>query len=114
MLPARSHGGPAPAAPAPFRVQVGPWAVAAGGTLVLWSLTYLARQAPPAGGVVASPLGDFALEGVALALAWLGAVLTACATCLGASDALAPGARGAARAVTGAGGRHLRPAGGRG
>jgi hypothetical protein len=67
-----------PAAPAAVRVRVTAWSLAAGSLLILWSLAYLARQQLPLGVAVASPLGDFALEGVALALAWLGAMITAC------------------------------------
>jgi hypothetical protein len=81
-LPWLSCGGRAPPAPppatSPIRVRITAWPAAAGGTLVLWSFTHLARPALSAGGTIASPLGDVALEGVALALAWLGAVLTAC------------------------------------
>jgi hypothetical protein len=102
---APSHRGPSPSAPAPVRRRLAAGPAAAGGTLILWSLTYLARQALPAGVAVASPLGDFALEGVALALAWLAALLAAG---LGAAAALSPGASGGRPTAVATG----RPAGG--
>ena len=46
--------------------------------LLAWSLTYLARQAGFGSGPVLGLFGDFAIEGAALALAWLGALVAAC------------------------------------
>jgi hypothetical protein len=69
------------------RLGVAAWQAAAAGALVLWSLTYLGRQLFEARAAAGSPLGDFALEGVLLALVWLAAVL---AVCFAASAALAP------------------------
>jgi hypothetical protein len=102
---ALAHRGPSPAAPAPIRMRLAAGPAAAGGALLLWSLTYLARQARPAGVAVASPLGDVALEGVALALAWLAALLAAG---LGAAAASSPSASGGRPAAVTTG----RPAGG--
>jgi hypothetical protein len=93
-----------PTGPASVLVRLTAWQAAVGGALVLWSLTYLGRQTLPVSGGVPSPLGDFALEGAALALAWLGAVLAVCfGACLeleesargGRTTALTPGRRAA-------------------
>src|SRR6266542_2805832 len=49
--------------------------------VVVWSVSYLVRQPGAAGTTLAppfSPVGDFALEGMLLALAWLGLLLAAC------------------------------------
>jgi hypothetical protein len=73
------------------RLRVAAWQAAAAGALVLWSLTYLGRQLFEAGAGAGSPLGDFALEGVLLALVWLAAVP---AVCFAASAALAPSPSG--------------------
>jgi hypothetical protein len=72
------------------RLRVAAWQAAAAGALVLWSLTYLGRQSLEARAAAGSPLGDFALEGVLLALVWLAAVP---AVCLAASAALVPSFR---------------------
>jgi hypothetical protein len=50
------------------------WAVA---TLLVWSASYLLRHPGPAALEPPSPFGSFAIEGVVLALAWLGAWLGA-------------------------------------
>jgi hypothetical protein len=55
------------------------WAVAL--AVVIWSVSYLVRQPGVATTVLTqpfSPVGDFALEGMLLALAWLGLIATAC------------------------------------
>jgi hypothetical protein len=96
------HWGRRPAAPAAVRVRITAWPLAAGSLLVLWSLTYLARQQLPVGVAVPSPLADFALEGAVLALAWLGAVLTACSLPLRSAGR---GARQGQLGTTGAAGR---------
>ncbi|HVG96762.1 MAG TPA: hypothetical protein VNK05_07680 [Chloroflexota bacterium] len=63
-------------------VEVTPitWAAGAIAFVVIWSLTYLLRQ-PGVSDVAAQPfslIGDFALEGAFLALAWLALVVVAC------------------------------------
>jgi hypothetical protein len=63
-------------------VEVTPLTLAAGAIafVVIWSLTYLLRQ-PGVSDVAAQPfslIGDFALEGAFLALAWLALVVVAC------------------------------------
>jgi hypothetical protein len=50
------------------------WAIAA---LLVWSASYLLRHPGPAALEPPSPFGSFAIEGVVLALAWLGAWLGA-------------------------------------
>jgi hypothetical protein len=82
---------PTPAAPESVRLRVAAWQAAAAGALVLWSLTYLGRRLLEARAAAGSPLGDFALEGVLLALVWLAAVL---AVCFAASAALDPSSSG--------------------
>ena len=55
------------------------WAVAL--AAVVWSVSYLIRQPGVATTALAqpfSPVGDFALEGMLLALAWLGLIAAAC------------------------------------
>src|SRR5688500_8315250 len=50
-------------------------------TIVLWSVSYLARQPGVATSALSlpfSPLGDFALEGALLALGWLALLAAAC------------------------------------
>jgi hypothetical protein len=59
------------------------WMLAFVGAVVLWSLTYLLRQPGVAPGAQPfSLLGDFALEGAFLALAWLGLMLVTCVALL--------------------------------
>jgi len=63
-------------------VEVTPLTLAAGAIafVVFWSLTYLLRQ-PGVSDVAAQPfslMGNFALEGAFLALAWLALVVVAC------------------------------------
>ena len=53
-------------------------AAGAAAMLVLWSATYLARQTGLELATPFSPLGDFALEGMVLAMAWLASVVAAC------------------------------------
>ncbi|HEX2325209.1 MAG TPA: hypothetical protein VHQ00_07400, partial [Chloroflexota bacterium] len=48
-----SHRGRGPTAPGVVRVRISTWSVVAGGMLILWSLTYLARQQLPAAVTVA-------------------------------------------------------------
>jgi hypothetical protein len=72
-----------------------PQAVAACGVafVLLWSLTYLVRQ-PGAADVAAQPfslLGNFALEGIALSLAWLGLLVSACVALLRGAIVITPG-----------------------
>jgi hypothetical protein len=67
-------------------VEVTPltWAAGAIVFVVFWSLTYLLRQ-PGVSDAAARPfslLGDFALEGAFLALAWLALVVIACVAVL--------------------------------
>jgi hypothetical protein len=67
-------------------VEVTPltWAAGAIAFVVFWSLTYLLRQ-PGVSDAAARPfslLGDFALEGAFLALAWLALVVIACVAVL--------------------------------
>jgi hypothetical protein len=50
--------------------------------LVVWSATYLARQSGAELATPFSPMGDFALEGMVLAITWLVSVVTACAAML--------------------------------
>lgn len=61
-------------------VRIGAWIAGLCAAVVLWSVTYLLRQ-PGVAGIGAEPfslLGDFALEGAVLALAWLGLVVAGC------------------------------------
>lgn len=49
--------------------------------IILWSVSYLARQPGVATSALSlpfSPLGDFALEGAMLALGWLAVLAAAC------------------------------------
>ena len=69
-------------APRREAASLSPQAAAAFGVafVLLWSLTYLVRQ-PGVADVAAQPfslLGNFALEGIALSLAWLGLLVSAC------------------------------------
>ena len=69
-----------PTVPAPStstKMRVVSWPRALGLTLGVWSVSYLARQALTWGSadVPFSPLGSFALEGIALAVVAIGAVL---------------------------------------
>lgn len=55
------------------------WSVAL--AVVVWSVSYLIRQPGVATTAMTqpfSPVGDFALEGMLLALAWLGLIAAAC------------------------------------
>ena len=83
-----SSGAPLRSATLPRReaVEVTPltWAAGAVAFVVFWSLTYLLRQ-PGVSDAAARPfslLGDFALEGAFLALAWLALVVVACVAVL--------------------------------
>ena len=60
------------------------WAAGTIAFVVFWSLTYLLRQpgVSDAGARPFSLLGDFALEGAFLALAWLALVVVACVAVL--------------------------------
>lgn len=61
--------------------QAAAWYWAGAVAVVIWSVSYLVRQPGVATTVLAqpfSPVGDFALEGMLLALAWLGLILVAC------------------------------------
>jgi hypothetical protein len=49
----------------------GIWAAALVGAVALWSLSYIARQPGVAATAAPSLVGDFAMEGMALSLAWL-------------------------------------------
>lgn len=65
-------------------VHAGAWVAGLCGAVVLWSVSYLIRQ-PGLGGVDVQPfslLGDFALEGAMLALAWLSLVVAGCVALL--------------------------------
>ena len=66
---------------------------AALGLLLLWSVSYLVRQPD---WDMASPLfGDFMLEGILLALAWLAALITGCVALLSGAVVLRdPSGRG--------------------
>jgi hypothetical protein len=82
-------------APRGEAVSLSPQAVAAIGVafVLLWSLTYLVRQ-PGVAGVAAQPfslLGNFALEGIALSLAWLGLLVSACVALLRGAIVITPG-----------------------
>ena len=89
---ARVGAWPYPAGPQPRPLDVTPagrvepaasgtdarrWVVAAVVAVLLWSLSYLVRQPGPAVEPF-SLVGDFALEGALLALAWLAMVVAAC------------------------------------
>ena len=55
------------------------WAVSL--AVVVWSVSYLIRQPGVATSALShpfSPVGDFALEGMLLALSWLGVLVAAC------------------------------------
>ena len=56
--------------------------VSGAGVVLLWTLSYLLRQ--PAGGIMEDPAAyaRHALEGMALALVWLGAILGGCGVVL--------------------------------
>ena len=61
--------------------QTAAWFWAGCTALVIWSLSYLIRQPGIATSALVhpfSPVGDFALEGMLLALAWLGMLAAAC------------------------------------
>src|SRR5688572_14918689 len=61
--------------------QAAAWFWAGCTAIVIWSLSYLIRQPGVATSALAlsfSPVGDFALEGMLLALAWLGMLAGAC------------------------------------
>jgi hypothetical protein len=61
--------------------------------VLLWSLTYLVRQSGAADVAVQpfSLLGSFALEGIALSLAWLGLLVSACVALLRGAIVITPG-----------------------
>jgi hypothetical protein len=68
------------------------WAAGSVAFVVFWSLTYLLRQ-PGVGAVASRPfslLGDFALEGACLALAWLALVVIACLAVLRGAIVFSP------------------------
>ena len=56
---------------------VAAWGAVALFVLVSWSLSYIARQPGVQVGDAPTLLGDFALEGLLLSTAWLGAILAA-------------------------------------
>ena len=61
--------------------QAAAWFGAVALAVVVWSVSYLIRQpgvATTALGQPFSPVGDFALEGMLLALGWLGLIAAAC------------------------------------
>ena len=61
--------------------QAAAWFGAAALAVVIWSVSYLIRQPGVVTTTLAqpfSPVGDFALEGMLLALAWLGVLVAAC------------------------------------
>ncbi len=63
------------------RSRAAVWYWSSAFAVVVWSVSYLVRQPGAAGTTLAppfSPVGDFALEGMLLALAWLGLLLAAC------------------------------------
>ena len=84
-----AEGGRAPrvaCAPRGEAVSLSPQAIAAFGVafVLLWSLTYLVRQ-PGVADVTGQPfslLGNFALEGIALSLAWLSLLVSGCVALL--------------------------------
>ena len=68
------------------------WAAGSVAFVVFWSLTYLLRQ-PGVSDVASRPfslLGDFALEGTCLALAWLALVVVACLAVLRGAIVFSP------------------------
>jgi hypothetical protein len=68
------------------------WAAGSIAFVVFWSLTYLLRQ-PGVAAVASRPfslLGDFALEGACLALAWLALVVIACLAVLRGAIVFSP------------------------
>jgi hypothetical protein len=68
------------------------WAAGTVVFVVFWSLTYLLRQ-PGVAAVASRPfslLGDFALEGACLALAWLALVVVACLAVLRGAIVFSP------------------------
>lgn len=69
------------------------YAATAVAVVIFWSLTYLMRQ-PGAAVAAAQPfslIGNFALEGAMLALAWLGLVVVACLAVLRGNVVIASG-----------------------
>ena len=63
------------------RSQAAAWYWTVALAVVIWSVSYLVRQPGVATTSMAqpfSPVGDFAFEGMLLALAWLGLILAAC------------------------------------
>jgi hypothetical protein len=61
--------------------QAAAWYGAVALAVVVWSVSYLIRQpgvATTALGQPFSPVGDFAFEGMLLALGWLGLIAAAC------------------------------------
>ena len=61
--------------------QAAAWFWAGCTAIIVWSVSYLIRQPGIATSALAqpfSPVGDFALEGMLLALAWLGVLAAAC------------------------------------
>ena len=76
-LPAAIPTVPAVAPSASTKTRVVSWPRVLGLTLGVWSVSYLARQALTWGSadMPFSPLGSFALEGIALAVVAIGAVL---------------------------------------
>jgi hypothetical protein len=65
----------------PEQAQAAAWFWAGCVTIVIWSVSYLIRQpgvATSAATLPLSPVGDFALEGMLLALTWLGMLAATC------------------------------------
>jgi hypothetical protein len=63
------------------RSQAAVWFWSVTFAVIVWSVSYLLRQPGVAGSALDEPfsfLGNFALEGMVLALAWLGVLVTAC------------------------------------
>ena len=50
--------------------------------LLCWSATYLVRQPPAGAGWPISPVGDFLVEGMLLAVSWLALLVAACVAIL--------------------------------
>ena len=65
--------------------QTAAWAWSAAISVLVWSVSYLVRQPGVVTSTLAqpfSPVGDFALEGMLLALVWLGLLAAACVAIL--------------------------------
>jgi hypothetical protein len=59
--------------------QLAAWFLTSALVIVIWSVSYLVRQPGVATNAMPfSPVGDFALEGMLLALGWLAVLAAAC------------------------------------